>query len=195
MNHLSPLLIILPGFRKKEFCFRAKFPVHKRKLHLCVLLTRSDKNFIWMVNWGTNRWIVNVNLIHPSEWHGPALQPLISNELSCLEVCSCTSPSYGKRWKAVAEGNRDCWDPSVNGDRTTSILVKELWHGQSLLWQSQPCRSPKKKNLIKVYFAKHKWLDVNEINRGLRERVIKSNCTLKSNSNKFITNWKKTPKL
>lgn len=53
----------------------------------------------------------------------------------------------------------------------------------------------KKKTLIKVYFAKHKWLDVNEINRGLHEHVIKSNCTLKSNSNKFITNWKKTPKL
>lgn len=76
MNHLSPLLVILPGFRKKEFCFGAKFPVQKRKIHLCVLLTRSDKKCIGVVNWGINRGIVNVNLIHPSGWHGPASQPL-----------------------------------------------------------------------------------------------------------------------
>lgn len=32
---------------------------------------------------------------------------------------------------------------------------------------------------------------VSERNRGLHEYVIRSNCTLKSNSNKFINNWQK----
>lgn len=52
--------------------------------HSCLLLTRSDKNFIWMVNQGINRWIVNVTLLPHDGWHGPGSDSLISNELSCL---------------------------------------------------------------------------------------------------------------
>lgn len=54
MNHLSPLLVILPGSRKKDFCFGVQSLVQRGSSHLCLLLTRSDKNFIWMVNQGIN---------------------------------------------------------------------------------------------------------------------------------------------
>lgn len=140
----SWLFCLAPGRRNSVSAQGLLF--RRGSSHLCLLLTRSDKNFIWMVNQGINRWIVNVTLIQHNGWHGPGSESLISNELSCLLQArglllhiTLQKALEGTGWKK----SRKPIEIRLLVEMGTSILVQELWCGRSLLWQPQLYVSPK----------------------------------------------------
>lgn len=138
MNHLSPLLVILPGSRKEDSSLE-HCPLFRRgSSHLCPLLTRGDKIFILMANQGINRWIVTVDS-DPAQWMAwPWPWPWVSSfkwiELSSASksICWAREPPYRQHWEAPAERKAKDQDPGINRDT--------LWKGCKCFGSGDGCQ-------------------------------------------------------
>lgn len=136
MNHLSPLLVILPGSRKEDSSLEHCPLFTRGSSHLCPLLTRGDKIFILMANQGINRWIVTVDS-DPAQWMAwPWPWPWVSSfkwiELSSASKSICwarehlLTDSTGKHQLKERPKTKIQALIETHYGRVVSVLVQEM---------------------------------------------------------------------
>lgn len=138
MNHLSPLLVVLPGSRKEDSSLEHCPLFRGGSSHLCLLLTRSDKIFILMANRGINRWIVTVDSDPAQwmEWPWPWVTSSKWIELSSASKSICRAPEHlltdstGKhQLKEIPKADQD---PGISRDA--------LWKGYKCFGSGDGCQ-------------------------------------------------------